>query len=119
MKILSTGLLTALLLSLSAGVLAAPRSFSISADDWARPRSGEGLVSFQSLRDFAAVWSTVPPDSVVELRYPGGDEGSLWASELRDWLVSLGIGSEHIRLTPGQARADRIRLVIIEPRKQP
>lgn len=103
--------------AVSSIVFAAARSFTLNVDDWARPRSGERILSFPALRDFAAVWSTMPTGSVVEIRYPGGEEGSLWASELSDWLVALGIASEHIRLTPGYAWADRIALVIIEPRR--
>ena len=95
---------------------AVPRSFTVNVDEWARPRSGERVQSFPSLRDFAVVWSTAPTGSIVEIRYPGGDEGSLWASELSDWLVALGIASEHIRLIPGHARADQIELLIVEPR---
>ncbi|MBN1379534.1 MAG: hypothetical protein JXA04_09890 [Gammaproteobacteria bacterium] len=95
---------------------AVPRSFTLNVDEWARPRSGERVQSFPSLRDFAVVWSAAPTGSVVEIRYPGGDEGSLWASELSDWLVALGIASEHIKLIPGHARADQIELLIIEPR---
>lgn len=104
-------------LMMSVNISAAPRSFTVGIDDWARPRSGERILSFPSLRDFAAVWSAMPQGSVVEIRYPGGDEGGLWASELSDWLVALGIASEHIKLMPGHARADQIELVIIEPRK--
>ena len=106
-----------LLLFAALGAFAAPRSFTLGVDDWARPRSGERILSFPSLRDFAAVWSTVPAGSVVEIRYPGGDEGSLWASELSDWLIALGIAAQHIKLMSGQARADQIELVIIEPRR--
>ncbi len=98
-------------------IIAAPRHFTLSVDEWARPRSGVGIVSFPSLRDLVAVWSTVPEGSMIEIRYPGGDEGSLWASELSDWLVALGIASEHIKLTPGHARVDEIELMIVEPRQ--
>lgn len=101
------------------GALAAPRTFIVGIDDWARPRSGEHIVAFQELRDLATVWSTAAEGSVIEIRYPGGDEGGLWAGELRDWLVALGIASEHIRLTPGSARVDRIELVIVESRQRP
>ncbi len=101
----------------SFSVSAAPRNFTLSVDDWARPRSGTRILSFAPLRDLAAVWSTVPEGSIIEIRYPGGDEGSLWASELSDWLVALGIASEYIKLMPGHVRADEIELIIVEPRQ--
>lgn len=115
------------------------RTFTLSADDWARPRSGETIVGFQALRDMAAIWSAGAAQgsanaasagragaveqgsanaegSTIEIRYPGGDEGGLWAGELADWLVALGIPSNRIQLTPGNARADRIDLLIVPSR---
>lgn len=89
------------------------RTFTLSVDDWARPRSGDTIVGFQALRDMAAIWSAGSGQATIEIRYPGGDEGSLWAGELADWLVALGIPSNRIQLTPGNARADRIDLLIV------
>jgi hypothetical protein len=103
----------------SAGAVAAQayvpdaRTFTLSVDDWARPRSGDTIVGFQPLRDMAAIWSAGSGQATIEIRYPGGDEGSLWAGELADWLVALGIPSNRIQLTPGNARADRIDLLIV------
>lgn len=108
-------LVIGLLATAQAVVAAGPRNFSLSADEWARPRSGQRLTAFPALRDLAAVWGTVADGAVIEIRYPGGDEGSLWAAELSDWLVSLGYASDDIRLAPGSARADRIELIIVEP----
>lgn len=127
-----------MVLGFSAGLWAAQpyvpeaRTFSLSVDDWARPRSGETLVGFQALRDMATIWSAgevqgrsnaagtggtaVGGKATIEIRYPGGDEGSLWAGELADWLVALGIPSNRIQLMPGSARADRIDLLIVPSR---
>ena len=108
-----------IVMGLSTGLWAAQpyvpdvRTFTLSADDWARPRSGETIVEFQALRDMAAIWTAGDGQATVEIRYPGGDEGSLWAGELADWLVALGIPSNRIQLTPGNARADRIDLLIV------
>lgn len=93
------------------------RKFTLSADEWSRPRSGEALVGFQALRDMAAIWSAGGDEkAMIEIRYPGGDTGSLWAGELADWLVALGIPSNRIQLTPGNARADGIDLLIVPSR---
>lgn len=119
------GALLLIALGVSATVAAAEayvpgtRTFTLSADDWARPRSGATIIGFQALRDMAAIWSagaTEPGSSnaaTIEIHYPGGDEGGLWAGELADWLVALGIPSNRIQLTPGNARADRIDLLIV------
>jgi len=46
--------------------------------------------------------------------YPGGDEGSLWAIELRGWLVSLGLEADRIKLISGSRYPDRLQLQIEE-----
>lgn len=97
--------------------IAQPRQFTLSADDWARPRDGNTITGFQALRDLVVVWSAGGGEDLIEVRYPGGDEGNLWARELGDWLVALGVPSSHIQLMPGSARADQISLLIVESRQ--
>ena len=46
----------------------------------------------------------------LQLLYPGGDAGSLWAHELRAWLVALGLSSQRIELLPGSRREDAIEV---------
>ncbi|MCP4390494.1 MAG: hypothetical protein GY802_19520, partial [Gammaproteobacteria bacterium] len=43
---------------------------------------------------------------------PGEDSGELWAAELRDWLISLGVPSDYIQLMPGAQEADEITVVV-------
>lgn len=97
--------------------IAQPRQFTLSADDWARPRDGDTITGFQTLRDLVVVWSANGGGDLIEIRYPGGDEGNLWARELGDWLVALGVPSSSIQLMPGNARADQISLLIVESRQ--
>lgn len=46
------------------------------------------------------------------IRYPGEDSGEIWASELRDWFISLGVPSDYILLVPGSQDADEITLIV-------
>jgi hypothetical protein len=46
------------------------------------------------------------------VRYPGEDSGELWAAELRDWLISLGVPSDYILMVAGTQAADEIRLLV-------
>lgn len=39
-------------------------------------------------------------DAVLEIAFPGGEEGRLWAGDLRDRLVALGLESNRIQLSP-------------------
>jgi len=86
----------------------------ITADEWARPRSGESLVEMPALK--SAVREYLGGDSRREqrivIRHPRGEEGVLWAEELRGWLVALGIPSTDIAVSPKSARADAIEVAV-------
>ena len=87
------------------------RIFILSADEWARPRSGAVIAEFEALRAAVSYWDKVD-NALIIVRYPGEDSGELWAAELRDWLISLGVPSDYIRLVAGTQAADEIRLLV-------
>ncbi len=87
------------------------RIFTLSADEWARPRSGDVIPQMASLRAAVSYWGR-GVDAVLVIRHPGEDSGELWAAELRDWLVSLGVPSDYIYLVSGAQAADEIELVV-------
>ena len=87
------------------------RIFNLSADEWARPRSGAVIPELDAVRAAVNYWSK-GSDAVLLIRYPGEDSGELWAAELRDWLVSLGVPLDYIRLVAGTQDADEIKLVV-------
>ena len=84
-------------------------SVEITADQWARPRSGERIVEFDALRNVIDYLDRYPK-SVVTIRHAGGDEGLLWAEELRGWFVALGVDGNRIVLRTGLQQPDRIVL---------
>lgn len=43
--------------------------------------------------------------AVLEIAFPGGEAGRLWAGELRDRLVALGLESGRIQLDPATGGA--------------
>jgi hypothetical protein len=87
----------------------------IAADDWARPRSGESLVQMpalkRTLRDYLA--ERQQNGTRIVIRHPRGEEGVLWAEELRGWLVALGIPSADIEVSPESTRIDAIELAVV------
>ena len=87
------------------------RIFILSADEWAQPRSGDMIVEVEALRAAVSYWDKFD-NAVIVVRYPGEDSGELWAAELRDWLISLGVPSDYIRLVAGTQAADEIRLLV-------
>lgn len=86
-------------------------SWQITALEWSRPRHGEWLVRQPAL-SAAIVQLQQQPQARLQIRYPGGDEGVLWAEELQAWLVALGLASNRIERIPGSSEANTISLVI-------
>jgi hypothetical protein len=90
----------------------AETEWTLSAPDWARPRHGDWLSAHPAL--VAALDKLQQsPHSVLQLRYPGGDEGVLWVEELQAWLVALGLESERIEILPGSGGKAAIQLEVI------
>ena len=84
-------------------------SFEIGAEQWARPRSGERVVAYEALQKLVRLLDQHAA-AVVNIRYAGGDDGQLWAEELRGWLVALGLPGDRIRLRTGLPYRDRLIL---------
>jgi len=87
------------------------RIFSLSADAWARPRAGQNIPQIEAIRLAVAYWES-GTDALIKLSYPGEDSGEIWAAELKDWLVSLGIPSDYILLSPGLQAEDEINILV-------
>ena len=87
------------------------RIFALSADEWARPRSGAVIPELTPVRSAVRYWGK-GVDAMMVIRYPGEDSGELWAAELRDWLISLGVPADYIVLVPGSQEADEISLMV-------
>lgn len=85
--------------------------WTISAEDWARPRTGYSLSQMQALQSCVNSMNK-HVDSTLIIQYPGGEEGILWVSELKGWLVSLGVPSKKIQLRPGQSSDEKITLTL-------
>lgn len=97
-----------------AAALAAPSGeYLLLADDWARPRSGERVAAMPALRGAVAAWLEHPGSRILVL-YPGGETGSLWGTEVRDWLVALGVEPDHVVTRSGGPRDDAI-VIRFEP----
>jgi hypothetical protein len=100
-----------LCLFLAASQAAAQAVFVVDSDTWTRPRSAEMLLGLAPLRD--AVGSLQAAQSRrLEIRHPEGEQGELWAAELRDWLVALGIPSARLVLAADPAVTEQIELVV-------
>ncbi len=84
----------------------------VTSADWAAPRSGAQLLQHPALM---AAMSQLDgrPDARLRLIHPPGEAGRYWAQELVSWLVSLGLASDRIELTPGAPGVDQIELRVL------
>lgn len=87
------------------------RIYNLSADLWSRPRTGGIIPQMEPVRLAVAYWESAF-DAVLLLSYPGEDSGEIWAAELKDWLVSLGVPSARILLSPGLQAEDEIQIMV-------
>ncbi len=103
------------LLVLCAAALAAPvraeRSWWLEAADWARPRSGAAVVGMAPLPEVVRAWSAADDMDIV-IRHTGGEEGELWARELRDWLIALGVPGNRVHRVVGGSDPRRLQLAL-------
>ena len=86
---------------------------SINAEQWELARGGEKVASLDALSEFILRWTRNSNGRIIEIQYPGGEEGELWVNELTGWLVSLGIPSSSLLTVPGSGQADLVRFKII------
>ncbi len=82
---------------------AAADGWILPGEVWARPRTGERVLGLAPVQAAVAALDR-GPDRLLVIRYPGGEEGRLWAEELRDWLAALGVPGRQVELAPGTAQ---------------
>lgn len=85
------------------------QSVTISAERWATPRNGQNVAAWSELRELMTAFDRKPGSQLV-IRFARGENGSLWAEELRSWLVSLGVPSNRINLRDDLQRRDILRV---------
>ena len=88
----------------------AAESWTLGASAWARPRDARAVLSMPPLPEVVRAWSR-QPDARLVIHYPGGEAGELWAHELQDWLVALGVPAAALATMPG-AEPGALRLEV-------
>ena len=87
----------------------------LTAQQWNVPRQASSILSMPALQSAMQEFQTNEANQLL-IKYPGGDEGTLWAYELRGWLISLGVSSNQIELIPGSSKIDQLEISIIQPK---
>ena len=103
------------LLLVPAGLVQAlETSHILTAEQWAVPRNVETIIQMPALASAMAELQATPGGRLL-IRYPGGDAGSLWMTELHSWLVSLGVASADMERVPGSPNSQVIELEVLLP----
>lgn len=84
----------------------------LHAEQWELSRSGESIMAIPVLKKVLANWLK-DKSKLIEIRYPGGEEGEVWVQELMDWLISLGVPSNSISTVPGSGTGDLIKFFLV------
>ncbi len=87
----------ALLCALSPGLSLAAGVFDIDATQWQQPRSASMVKALPAVQSVMQGLLNAPNAQIV-IRHRDDEEGTLWGSELRDWLISLGVKPAALRL---------------------
>ena len=86
--------------------------YVLHADEWRVPKSSATLLEmpavFKSMQMLQGNFK-----AHLLIKYPGGDEGTLWVNELRSWLVALGLSSKRIELAQGSATSASIEFEVL------
>ncbi|MBW3567573.1 MAG: hypothetical protein KY410_06390 [Proteobacteria bacterium] len=109
-----TGALLALLFSaMSVPVHSDDTAFVLGASEWSRPRSAAAVIDMPPVANAVRAWQAVNEEQMhvqLQLVHASGEEGGLWAAELRDWLIALGIPPPVITLVPAGQASGRLEL---------
>ena len=85
----------------------------IKAEQWELVRDGESILALPALNAVVNNWLK-EKDKLIEVQYPGGEEGEFWVHQFTDWLVALGIPSDRMVTVRGSGADDIIRLNLIK-----
>ena len=91
-------------------------AWELQAEQWELARSGETILSLPVLKRLTNAWLS-DKQKMIEIQYPGGEDGEFWVHELTYWLVALGIPSKYMVTTPGSGADDVIKFNIIKNMK--
>ena len=84
----------------------------LHANEWSVPKQATTLLEMPAIKKSMQKLQQ-NTHSILKIKYPGGDEGTLWVNELRSWLVALGLSSNRIELVQGSAISTTIELEVL------
>ena len=84
----------------------------LHADEWLLPKQAVTILEMPAIFNSMQTLQKDMNNSLL-LKYPGGDEGTLWVNELRSWLIALGLSSKRIELVQGSVNPATIEFEVL------
>lgn len=84
----------------------------LHADEWLLPKQAATILEMPAISKSMQQLQRDMNSSLL-LKYPGGDEGTLWVNELRSWLIALGLSSKRIELVQGSVNPATIEFEVL------
>jgi len=83
------------------------KNIKISTSTWGHPKNAKEVLK---IRPLASVMRKLinRPQAKLNILYHGDDKGTDWATNIRGWLISLGLKSDRIILSPESYKPDII-----------
>ena len=112
-KFISISIISILIIfnSTYASELSNQKNHFITQQQWSIPKKAKSILAIPALQSVMNILSN-KSSKMLLVKYPGGDVGVLWASELKAWLVALGLTSSRIELQSGSTSATQLELII-------
>jgi len=84
----------------------------LNANEWLLPKQAATILKMPAISKSMQQLQR-DMNSFLLLKYPGGDEGTLWVNELRSWLIALGLSSKRIELIHGSVNPATIEFEVL------
>jgi len=84
----------------------------LHANEWLLPKKAATILEMPAISKSMQQLKRDMSSSLL-LKYPGGDEGTLWINELRSWLIALGLSSKRIELVQGSVNPATIEFEVL------
>ncbi len=83
----------------------------VTSEQWERIRTVGEFVTIPGLKQLIMQMND-EKKSILDIHYPGGEGGQLWARQFQNRLVALGLGSNRIQLVQGVSSPGELQINI-------
>lgn len=86
---------------------------TVALDEWRSHAAGGRVLELDVVAELLGRFEE-REGTVLTIRHPGGDAGSRWGVEFRDYLVTYGVPSRYMELVPGSGGLDILHVSLTD-----